>query len=199
MSKSIQRNGTLIRVWETTRTLLTSGSTDVPDFRGIGQDIEVFERVAWVCFQSILPRKAWLSNYNKKVLSEYVTVADEALAYLILENNLDDWLKIARHEVEDVKTRKRTTKYTVVSSNNRVGGTKKGWTKEGKLRYNKYYDVIEKARERDRVKAMEIELLEKWKEGCDKGTDVVEIPKENDESFKPRSGFDISKISAVLL
>lgn len=75
----------------------------MPDFRGYGQDREVFEKIALVCFQSVLPRKVWLSNFDKKVLSSYMTVADEALAYLILENNFVDWLKIAKKEVEDVK------------------------------------------------------------------------------------------------
>ena len=90
--------------------MVTSKENVVPDFRGYGQDREVFEKLALVCFQSVLPRKTWLSNFDKEVLSSYVTLADEALAYLILENNFVDWLKIAKKEVEDVKKRRKETR-----------------------------------------------------------------------------------------
>ena len=120
---SFQSTSILSRTWTTVEKMVTSEDKIVPDFRGYGQDREVFEKLALVCFQSVLPRKKWLSNFDKKALSDYVTIADEALAYLILENNFVDWLMIAKKQVEDVKKRKKETKYTMVAVSGGGRGT----------------------------------------------------------------------------
>lgn len=201
MSETMLGNNGMSRVWDTVRSLMTAGTTDPPDFRGVGQDYEVFERLASVCFQSILPRKMWLSNFDSNLISEYVTVADEALAYLILENNLEDWMKIARGEVVDSKQRKRTTKYTVTSRESQGGGVKKGWTRAGKERYNRYYEVVEDARKRERVIAMERNVLENWKKESNNTRKRTRNGEDEEgdrlEPFKPRGGFDIKKIRKI--
>ena len=173
---------------------MTAEENVVPDFRGYGQDREVFEKIALVCFQSVLPRKVWLSNFDKKVLSSYMTVADEALAYLILENNFVDWLKIAKKEVEDVKKRRKQTKYTMVAVTGGPRGAsafRKGWSYEGKVRYNEYYDLIEKRREVVGVIAMEKEVLESWtteENELQSGPTEEETPAKK-RKFVPQSGF----------
>lgn len=192
---SFQTTTVLSRTWTTVEKMVTSEENIVPDFRGYGQDREVFEKLAHVCFQSVLPRKKWMSNFDKKVLSEYMTIADEALAYLILENNLVDWLMIAKKQVEDVKKRKKETKYTLVTVSGGTkssGGFRKGWSYEGKLRYNQYYDLITEKRKVRGVKEMEEEVLNTWKkeeEEVNRDKDVAEEPPAKKPRFIPRSGF----------
>ena len=203
MGAELMQSGNLSRPWETIQTLLTENEESVPDFRGIGQDVEVFEHLAQICLQTVLPRKVWLSNFDKKPLSEYVTVADEALANLVLEKNFHDWLKIAKKQVPDTKKRKRDTKYTLVCAKGSKGGAKKGWSTAGKGRYNDYFDSITEARKRDNVKTMEQVLLKKWKEGEDSINGLKEL-NETDESsgtirFIPRSAFDYSKINFTVV
>ena len=96
---SFQSTGILSRTWNTIETMISSDDVKVPDYRGYGQDAEVFKKVASICIQSAVPRKKWLSNFDKKPISEFVTVAEEALAYLILENNFVDWMNIAKKNV----------------------------------------------------------------------------------------------------
>ena len=192
---SFQTTTILSRTWTTVEKMVTSEENIVPDFRGFGQDREVFEKLALVCFQSVLPRKKWMSNFDKKVLSDYMTIADEALAYLILENNFVDWMMVAKKQVEDIKKRKKETKYTMVAVS---GGTKgssgfrKGWSYEGKLRYNQYYDLISEKRKVRGVKEMEQEVLKIWKkeeEEVNGDKDGTEEPLAKKPRFTPRSGF----------
>lgn len=202
MAKDTMLSGVMTRPWE--RIVRTMTQTDrVPDLRGTGHDKEVFEKVAVTCFQSVLPKKVWSSNCGKKRLSEFLTVADEALAYLVLENNLVDWLKISRKQVEDTKKRKRDTKYTLVGSTagQKGGGSKKGWSEEGKKRYNEYYDLVLEARRIAGNIEMEKELLKEWREeddinegrSQDQDKDVTGPGKK--KRFVPRSGFDSALIN----
>lgn len=129
-----------------------------------------------------------------------MTVADEALAYLILENNFVDWLKVAKKEIEDVKKRKKETKYTMIAVP--VGprgpiGFRKGWSYEGKVQYNQYYDVISEKRKVKGVKEMEEEVLKDWT------TEENELKRHVDERedtptkkprFVPRSGFETNEL-----
>lgn len=191
---ALQTSGNLGRVWGTIRTLLESTEQGAPDFRGLGQDLEVFEKLAKICFESVLPRKVWLSNFDKKPLSQYMTIPDEALAYLILENNFTDWVRIAKKEVEDTKKRKRDTKFTMVTSGARAN-LRKGWSLQGKLRYNQYFDVIQLARKRGGVQEMENELLEDWRDdeeelkhaGADAAEESTPVRK---VVFTPRTTFE---------
>ena len=194
----VMEHGCIMRSWETIRRMLADNEGSVPDFRGHGQDMEVFDNLARICLQSILPRKKWLSNYDKKPISEFVTVADEALAYLVLENNYMDWMKIATNEVQDNKKRKRETKYTLMNAGGSSRGSKKGWSVEGKERYNDYFDSITEARMRDSVKAMEVDLLNTWKEEENStvgSQDMDETVIVTEKRFTPRSAFDYSKIT----
>lgn len=194
--------GVMTGPWERIVRMMTQ-TNRVPDVRGTGEDREVFEKVALTCLQSVLPKKVWSSNCGKKRLSEFVTVADEALAYLVLENNIVDWLKISRRQVEDTKKRKRDTKYTLVggSIGQKGGGSKKGWSEQGKNRYNEYYDLITNARKISGNIEIEEELLSEWKEEDDSnGCPLYDQDKDEDQQgkkkrFVPRSGFDSTLIN----
>ena len=197
---TLQTTGDLGRIWGTVRATFKS-TESVPDFRGIGQDPEVFEKLAKVCFENVLPRKVWLSNFDKKRLSDFMTVADEALAYLVLENNFEDWMMLVKKEVTDTKKRKRHTKFTLV---NGYGGSKvghrKGWSVEGKSQYNKYFDMITVARKRPGVQKMETDLMNQWKVDEEDMRGSRELAEdtgltEKGPVFTPRSGFDFAKLS----
>ena len=70
MGAELMQSGNLSRPWETIQTLLTENEESVPDFRGIGQDVEVFEHLAQICLQTVLPRKVWLSTSDTNTLSD---------------------------------------------------------------------------------------------------------------------------------
>ena len=194
---TFQSTGVLGQIWSTIEKMVRSDVCLVPDFRGHGQDSQVFQKIAEVCFQSVLPWKVWLSNFDKKPLSKYLTVADEALVYLILENNFVDWLKISKKLVLDTKKRKRDTKYTMllVQGGAGRGGVKKGWSTAGKEQYNAYFDVVEKARKDSGVKEMELELVQVWQDSeCDLNQEKDIIKEEDDKkpAFVPWSSFSSS-------
>ena len=100
--------------------------------------------------------------------------------------------------MEGNKKRKRETKYTLLNVKGNSRGSKKGWSVEGKERYNEYFDSITEARKRESVKVMEVQLLNKWKDEENSNQNSQEIEdtsKDNEKRFTPRSAFDYAKIA----
>ena len=74
---------------------------------------------------------------------------------------------------------------------------RKGWSHEGKQRYNQYYDLISDRRETGGVKDMEKEVLEGWKndeEDVRRDRDGMEETQAKRPKFNPHSGFNASKV-----
>ena len=126
-------------------------------------------------------------------LKSLVTEADEALAAVILENNFEEWDMLARGLELDKENRQ--TRYTHGGKED-VEGPKKGWSLEGKQRYNTMFDaIVELRKDADHGEKLESEMKQRWKEkGTNKKrkrTDEVDAEqeerrKEMEESFKPR-------------
>ena len=136
----------------------------------------------------------WNVRHTDCMLRTLVTEANEALAAVIFENNFEEWDMLARGL--EVDKNKRLTRYT--HGGDETGGTKKGWSLQGKERYNEMFDTIERLRRTNSSgEKLEMEMNRIWKENgmCRKRkqshldeeeAEAEERRKEREESFKPR-------------
>jgi len=91
-----------------------------------------------------------------KLLSEFTTVSDEALAILIYENNLETWKDMACRKI--TKNSDVSRKYTNGgSSKGQVGSSRRyqGWSSSGMKRFNNLYNLVEKDCDSSHAKAFE--------------------------------------------
>ena len=72
--------------------------------------IELYKLYCEICYPAIVGKQKWKVNHKHIALRTLVTVADEALVALILENNMEEWMMLAKGETIDSKNRK--TMYT---------------------------------------------------------------------------------------
>ena len=93
-------------------------------------------------------------------------------------------------------TKGKHTIYTSQGENK--DGTKKGWTLDGKIRFNSIYDSIVLERNTNRSKELEKGLQEMWraeagqsKKGKEKsaGDEEEDVRRAEEEAFVPRNGF----------
>ena len=109
--------------------------------------------------------KHWKMNRGKLEISGLMTVADEALALVVLENNYKEWIEKAKGNKIDNKN--RLTKYT--NRGLRHNGTRKGWSLSGLKRFNTIFKAIKLEREREASKTREVQLLDEYKAGDNDG------------------------------
>ena len=124
----------------------------IDKIRGSGRK-EDLKLLAEIGFAPMVAREEWKRNHTAANISTIMTVADEAFALLTMENNVDEWIKEAVYGKDEVK-RGELTKYT--SQGRNKDGTKKGWTLEGKKRYNDIYDKVVVDRNSATGKAKEV-------------------------------------------
>ena len=170
------------------------------EMRSKGRD-EDFKVLAEIGFAPMIAREEWKRNHTAANISTIMTVADEAFALLTMENNVNEWIKEAVHGKEEV-TRGELTKYT--SQGRNKDGTKKGWTLEGKMRYNEIYDKVVVDRNSATAKAKETWVRTQWRREEMSGGNLVRFNGEDEENmegntelqrrireemFVPRNGF----------
>ena len=158
---------------------------------------EMFKICAELCFQWMVNKQVWRNNHQHVSLSGIITIADEALALVILENNFVEWIEIAKGNEIDKKS--RLTKYTHGGTNR--DGTRKGWTLEGKLRFNTIFDETQIEREKRASKQMEARIKDMWynedpanqkKNKPNKEMSTKEQEQEMREAqYVPRTNFDL--------
>ena len=146
-----------------------------------------------MCYPVMVGKQKWKVRHADCLLRSLVTEADEALAAVILENNFEEWEMLSRGMELDKENRK--TKYTHGGKDN-SDGTRKGWSLEGKQRYNDMFDAISRLRrDVNHGEKLESDMNEIWKETSRankrKRTDDVNAEEEErrkkmEESFKPR-------------
>ena len=156
---------------------------------GIGANVLYCE----MCYPGMVGKQKWKVRHADCLLRSMVTEADEALAAVILENNFEEWDMLARGIELDKNNRK--TKYTHGGRDD-LEGTRKGWSLEGKQRYNDMFDAISRLRrDVNHGEKLESDMNEIWKETSRankrKRTDDVNAEEEErrkkmEESFKPR-------------
>lgn len=79
-----------------------------------------------------------------KLISEFITIGDEALAILIFENNIDTWMDMFKNNIR--KNSKVARKYTNGgSSKGAIGSSRRfqGWSSVGIFRFNELFDLVE--------------------------------------------------------
>lgn len=125
---------------------------------GTYQELKLF---AEACLSAVMMNQVWKMNFVRVKISQFVTLEDEALALLILENNVEEWIEQAeRKEGEKPAKKRRLTRYT--GKGRKIDGTKKGWSLEGKERFNAIFDVLEKERKSETSKQREDNLMKDW-------------------------------------
>ena len=157
---------------------------------------EMFQLCAELCFPCMMSKQTWKNNHQHVPISSLITVADDALALLILENNYLEWMELAKGREIDKST--RLTKYTHGGTNS--DGTKKGWTLQGKLRFNRVFDATQTERENSYSKQMESRIKMIWynenpkSKGNRNKDDASEAAKKlemEEAQYVPRNDFDL--------
>jgi hypothetical protein len=93
----------------------------------------------------------WKGSNQYQLVSDLCTESDEAMGLLMLENSWDKWMEDFTNEMKgeittgDKRKQKgreqHRTKYTIQG---KMKGTKgSGWTEEGKVRFNQFFDKVE--------------------------------------------------------
>ena len=98
------------------------------------------------------------------LLSNLVTVSDEAFAILVCENNIEKWIDM--HKRNDRKQSNVVPKYTNGGKSNNSNGTSKrnkGWSMLGTKRYVELYQVVTMWRKQNERRIFEEEYLKKKK------------------------------------
>ncbi len=106
-------------------------------------------------------------------IKDLLTLSDESLALIILENNYEEWIDKAKGKAIDKANRK--TKYT--HGGQRNNGTRKGWSLEGRKRFNMIFKQVKVERERVESRQREDRLMKEWA-----GTTKTHKASENDEN-----------------
>jgi hypothetical protein len=103
----------------------------------------------------------WKGSNQYQLASDLCTESDEAMGLLMLENSWDKWMEDFKKEMNGEITtgdkrkqkgkQRQRTKYTIQG---KMKGTKgSGWTDEGKVRFNQFFDKVEV----DRINGKEAE------------------------------------------
>ena len=116
---------------------------------------EMFYIYLHFCVSNIITKTKWKQNKIDFSYYDYITVSDEALTLLILDNNAKRYLQMSK----DIGTNnhllpnrqnllsRMKPKYTLVNGARKFKG--KGWNRQGRMRYMELSVAIEEWRERN--------------------------------------------------
>jgi len=119
------------------------------------------------CLVHTKQKKEWKIRRSNEKVSDVFTCADEAFAFLTLENNCNDWLMIVDGKVpgggqgaNKVARKYSKSVYTTWGATKKDGVTNKHlqWTMKGIQRYNELYRMVKKERETTESIELEEEL-----------------------------------------
>ena len=119
------------------------------------------------CLVHTKQKKEWKIRRSNEKVSDIFTCADEAFAFLTLENNCNDWLMIVDGKVpgggqgaNKVARKYSKSVYTTWGATKNDGITNKHlqWTMKGIQRYNELYRMIKKERDTEESRELEEEL-----------------------------------------
>ena len=97
----------------------------------------------------------WKLQHRKSKISDFFTICDETLAFLVLENNAQVW----KNKAYGIPSVNILPKYMTVT---KEGKARKEWSKEGKTRFNKVFDQLRGLRQFSLSTSTEMELLKLW-------------------------------------
>lgn len=111
---------------------------------------------------SMIGKTKWKKNFLNKKLSRYSTIADEAIALLIVENIAPDLLSLLNKDISGtpimISRKTSKAKFTKSRKDSRKG-TQHGWSEEGIKRYNMLFMETKKEREKNSAIELEEELM----------------------------------------
>ena len=106
---------------------------------------------------SVVGKNFYKFHKTDKLLSEYTTVSDEALAILIYENNIDTWKDMASKKI--TKNSSVGRKYTNGgSSNGEIASSRRyqGWSSCRIKYFNELFDLVKLDHESPHAKQFEL-------------------------------------------
>lgn len=110
----------------------------------------------------VVKRLVFRQNKFEYLLSEFVTVSDEAFALLVLENNVARWNAMFSAGAKKSDDSMPPQKFQSATTEERSG--KDGYGLRAVLRYNEYYDYIVSTRRDVQAVPVEQELMERFEE-----------------------------------
>lgn len=169
---------------------------------------------AEVCLKNVVKKRDWRLKHRKEIFRKFVTNADEALAMLVLENNVEIWFDLANRDSLDVKgdgrdnnvkddNNSKSTEETrsitaYMTGGAKSDGTKRGWSKDGIKRYNELYRKVKSIHEKGEYEKMEEELRVRWRNTQIGDADVEIVEIEDAESFEEAlNDFDYENLTMV--
>ena len=171
-------------------------SKQIENMRRDGRNQD-FKLLCEIGFEPMISRETWKMNRGEVNVGNLLTVADETFALLTMENNINEWMHIEVHGKDSI-TRGELTRYISQGSNS--DGTKKGWTLEGKKRFNELYDAVVLKRGTQVSEMKEVWAKNEWKKemsnkrrrqtiGENEGDDDAAQAQIEEETFVPKNGF----------
>lgn len=115
--------------------------------------------------RAVVGHRRFDCDKKESILSNWITVSDEAFAMLVGENNIDRWIDMYRRD--DKKKSDVIPRYTNGGKSQVRNGSSqrcKGWTVEGTKRYGQLYRLVEKERATIARQEFEEHYLKKKKE-----------------------------------
>ena len=115
--------------------------------------------------RAVVGHRRFDCDKKESILSNWITVSDEAFAMLVGKNNIDRWIDMYRRD--DKKKSDVTPRYTNGGKSQVQNGSSqrcKGWTVEGTKRYGQLYCLVEKERATIARQEFEEHYLKKKKE-----------------------------------
>ena len=96
-------------------------------------------------------------NRCDRLMSDYISVSDEAFAILIFENNYDTWCDMVKRNNTKLSTviRKYTNGGSSSGKNSSSTRRYQGWNSEGIKRFNDLFDLVKEDRESPHAKPFE--------------------------------------------
>lgn len=120
--------------------------------------IDQYKMYCELCYPSVVGKHRWKINHSRIGIKTLTSVADEAIVALVLENNILEWLHLA--EGHEIDTKNRLTLYT---HGGRSGsGTRKGWSLEGRMRYNVIHNELKQTRHCTGSTRIDEQLKQLW-------------------------------------
>ena len=120
--------------------------------------LEVYKLYCELLYPVIVGKQKWKMNHCHIGIKTLTTVADEALVALLLENNIEEWVDLAKGGT--INAMERKTKYTHGGPGK--NGTKKGWSLEGRQRYNTLHGEVKSIRNDRNVNITDESLKRLW-------------------------------------
>ena len=143
---------------------------------------DVLEFLMMHCFKAPLMRQTWDYDSKQKCVSTFVTVYDEALIYLMIENSLLLWDEMCSKGLK-AKNCERFPKYTSDRGKN------VGWNSAGMIRFNQLHRCIREQRSEGLGYRVEERVLTRNSVNlrADMGGDgdeTIDVPEEEEAGFE---------------